>query len=89
MPPFIDALQKVVTARLADIAHSTSADPKDLAAAEQLYQLGHREFPPLKSLYRTNLPVPATTFPDVESRSSSTSGPASASHFPSPERFRR
>ena len=35
---------------------------KDLAAAEQLYQLGDREFPPLKSLYRTNLPVPATTF---------------------------
>ena len=35
---------------------------KDLASAEQLYQLGDQEFPPLKSLYRTNLPVPATTF---------------------------
>ena len=35
---------------------------KDLASAEQLYQLGEQEFPPLKSLYRTNLPVPATTF---------------------------
>jgi predicted ATPase/class 3 adenylate cyclase len=35
---------------------------KDLAAAEQLYQLGEREFAPLNSLYRTNLPVPATTF---------------------------
>ena len=35
---------------------------KDLGAAEQLYQLGDQEFPPLKSLYRTNLPVPATTF---------------------------
>jgi predicted ATPase/class 3 adenylate cyclase len=35
---------------------------KDLSAAERIYQLGEREFPPLKSLYRTNLPVPATTF---------------------------
>jgi predicted ATPase/class 3 adenylate cyclase len=35
---------------------------KDLAAAEQLYQVGDGEFAPLKSLYRTNLPVPATTF---------------------------
>jgi predicted ATPase/class 3 adenylate cyclase len=35
---------------------------KDLAAAEQLYQLGEQEFAPLNSLYRTNLPVPATPF---------------------------
>ena len=35
---------------------------KDLAAAERVYQLGEGEFPPLKSLYRTNLPVPATPF---------------------------
>ena len=35
---------------------------KDLAAAERVYQLGDREFPPLRSLYRTNLPVPATPF---------------------------
>ena len=35
---------------------------KDLAAPVVLYQLGDREFPPLKSLYRTNLPVPATPF---------------------------
>jgi len=35
---------------------------KDLAAAEQLYQVGGGEFAPLRSLYRTNLPVPATTF---------------------------
>jgi predicted ATPase/class 3 adenylate cyclase len=32
---------------------------KDLAAPERVYQLGGAEFPPLKSLYRTNLPVPA------------------------------
>ena len=35
---------------------------KDLAAAERVFQLGDSEFPPLKSLYRSNLPVPATPF---------------------------
>ena len=35
---------------------------KDLSAPERVYQLGEGEFPPLKSLYRTNLPVPATPF---------------------------
>jgi predicted ATPase len=35
---------------------------KDLGAPERVYQLGHDEFPPLASLYRTNLPVPATPF---------------------------
>jgi class 3 adenylate cyclase len=35
---------------------------KDLRAAERIYQLGAGEFPPLKSLYRTNLPVPSTPF---------------------------
>jgi predicted ATPase len=35
---------------------------KDLSAPERIYQLGDREFPPLKTLYRTNLPVPATPF---------------------------
>jgi class 3 adenylate cyclase len=35
---------------------------KDLSAPERLYQLGDAEFPPLKSLYRTNLPIPATPF---------------------------
>jgi predicted ATPase/class 3 adenylate cyclase len=33
---------------------------KDLAAAERVFQLGEREFAPLKTLYRTNLPVPTT-----------------------------
>jgi predicted ATPase len=32
---------------------------KDLAAPERVFQLGEGEFPLLKSLYRTNLPVPA------------------------------
>jgi class 3 adenylate cyclase len=35
---------------------------KDLSAPERLYQLGSAEFPRLKTLYQTNLPVPATPF---------------------------
>jgi predicted ATPase/class 3 adenylate cyclase len=35
---------------------------KDLSAPERVYQLGHDEFPPLKSLHQTNLPIPATQF---------------------------
>ncbi len=35
---------------------------KDLSAPERIYQLGEGEFPALKSLYRTNLPIPATPF---------------------------
>ena len=35
---------------------------KDLSAPERIYQLGSDEFAPLRSLYRTNLPVPGTTF---------------------------
>jgi predicted ATPase len=33
---------------------------KDLTASERIYQLGDREFPPLKSLNQTNLPVQPT-----------------------------
>ena len=32
---------------------------KDLAAAERVFQLGAADFPPLRSRYRTNLPIPA------------------------------
>ena len=35
---------------------------KDLSAPERIYQLGDGDHPALKSLYRTNLPVPATPF---------------------------
>ena len=35
---------------------------KDLSASERIYQLGAVEFPALKTLYRTNLPIPATPF---------------------------
>jgi predicted ATPase len=35
---------------------------KDLAAPERVFQLGALEFPPLKTLHQTNLPVPSTPF---------------------------
>jgi predicted ATPase len=35
---------------------------KDLSAPERIYQYGGGDFPPLRTLYRTNLPVPATPF---------------------------
>ena len=35
---------------------------KDLSAPERIYQLGDSDYPPLKTLYQTNLPVPATPF---------------------------
>jgi class 3 adenylate cyclase len=35
---------------------------KDLSAPERVFQLGVGEFAPIRSLHRTNLPVPATPF---------------------------
>jgi predicted ATPase/class 3 adenylate cyclase len=35
---------------------------KDLSAPERVFQLGAGDFPPIRSLHRTNLPVPATPF---------------------------
>jgi predicted ATPase/class 3 adenylate cyclase len=35
---------------------------KDLSAPERIYQSGDEKFPPLQTLYATNLPVPATPF---------------------------
>jgi predicted ATPase/Tfp pilus assembly protein PilF len=35
---------------------------RDLGAPERLFQLGMKDFPPLKTLHETNLPVPATPF---------------------------
>jgi predicted ATPase/class 3 adenylate cyclase/Tfp pilus assembly protein PilF len=35
---------------------------KDLSAPERIFQLGQQAFPALKSLHRTNLPIPATPF---------------------------
>jgi predicted ATPase/class 3 adenylate cyclase len=52
------------TAQLAELELSDLGEHrlKDLSAPERIYQLGDGEFPALKSLYRTNLPVPATPF---------------------------
>jgi predicted ATPase len=52
------------TARLVDTALTDLGEHrfKDLSAPEHVYQLGGGAFSPLKSLYRTNLPVPATVF---------------------------
>ncbi len=35
---------------------------KDLGAPERIYQLGDDEFPPLRTLHRTNLPIPPAPF---------------------------
>jgi predicted ATPase len=53
------ATAKLVDAELTDLGEHRL---KDLEAAERVYQLGGGAFPPLKSLYRVNLPIPATSF---------------------------
>jgi predicted ATPase/class 3 adenylate cyclase len=52
------------TARLVEIELTDLGEHrlKDLSAPERIYQLGEGDFPALKSLYRTNLPIPATSF---------------------------
>jgi predicted ATPase/class 3 adenylate cyclase len=60
--------QTVVSASTAELARGTALLDlgthrfKDLASEERVFQLGSGAFPPLKSLYRTNLPVPTTPF---------------------------
>jgi predicted ATPase/class 3 adenylate cyclase len=60
--------QTVVSASTAELARGIKLLDlgmhrfKDLASEERVFQLGSGDFPPLKSLYRTNLPVPATPF---------------------------
>jgi predicted ATPase/class 3 adenylate cyclase len=59
--------QVLVSASTAPLVETELADLgehrlKDLSAPERVYQLGDGDFPPLTSLYRTNLPVPATPF---------------------------
>jgi len=59
--------QVLVSAATASLVESELTDLgehrfKDLAAPERVFQLGGGEFPGLKSLYRTNLPIPATAF---------------------------
>ena len=52
------------TARLVDVELADLGEHrlKDLAESERVYQLGDDDFLPLKTLYRTNLPVPVTPF---------------------------
>jgi predicted ATPase/class 3 adenylate cyclase len=50
---------QLVEVELADLGEHRL---KDLSAHERIYQLGEGTFPPLKSLFRTNLPIPATPF---------------------------
>ena len=57
------------TAQLVELALTDLGEHrlKDLSAPERIFQLGEGGFPALKSLYRTNLPVPATAFLGRES----------------------
>jgi predicted ATPase len=52
------------TASLAELAVIDLGEHrfKDLSAPERVYQLGADEFPPPKTLYQTNLPIPSTPF---------------------------
>jgi predicted ATPase len=59
--------QVLVSASTASLVEASLRDLgehrlKDLSAPERICQLGEGDFPPLKTLYRTNLPVPATPF---------------------------
>lgn len=47
---------------------------KDLRAPERVFQFGDREFPPIRSLYRSNLPVPASSFLAVAASLARSSG---------------
>ena len=53
------ATASLVDAELTDLGEHRF---KDLGAPERVFQLSGEEFPALKSLYRTNLPIPATAF---------------------------
>jgi predicted ATPase/class 3 adenylate cyclase len=59
--------QVLVSASTASLVESELTDLgehrlKDLEAPERIFQLGVTEFPPLRSLHATRLPVPATPF---------------------------
>ena len=67
--------QVLVSAATAELVTQSGSEPqalplrdlgehrfKDLAAAERVFQLGPWDFPPIRSLYRTNLPVSMTAF---------------------------
>jgi predicted ATPase/class 3 adenylate cyclase len=53
------ATRSLVSANVTDLGEHRL---KDLSAPERIYQVGSEQFPPLKSLRRTNIPVPPTAF---------------------------
>ncbi len=57
-------LVSTTTAQLVDVQLTDLGEHrlKDMGAPERVYQLGSDVYPALKTLYRTNLPVPATPF---------------------------
>jgi predicted ATPase/class 3 adenylate cyclase len=59
--------QVLVSASTATLLETTLRDLgehrlRDLSAPERIFQLGDGAYPALKSLYRTNLPIPSTPF---------------------------
>jgi predicted ATPase len=59
--------QVLLSQAVADLAHAEVRDLglhrlKDLSAPERIFQLGTQDFPPLRTLHETNLPVPSTPF---------------------------
>ena len=62
----------------AGYATSAITGSKDLSDPERIYQLGAEDFPPLESLYRTNLPMPSTPFLGRRARAGCGARPAFA-----------
>ena len=54
-----ESTQRLIEAEVKDLGLHRL---KDLQAPERIFQLGHDEFPPLKSLNQTNLPIQPTSF---------------------------
>jgi predicted ATPase/class 3 adenylate cyclase len=50
---------ELVTDRLRDLGEHRL---KDLSEPERIFQVGDEEFPPLRTLFQSNLPIPATSF---------------------------
>ncbi|MEX0630253.1 MAG: adenylate/guanylate cyclase domain-containing protein [Chloroflexota bacterium] len=59
--------QVLVSSATASLVDATFRDLgphrlKDLSAPQKIFQIGEGEFPPLRTLYLTNLPIPSTAF---------------------------
>src|SRR5262245_17098607 len=71
LSPSTVSLLKPMSFRLRDLGEHRL---KDLSAPERLFQLGETQFPPLRTLHWTNLPVPATPFVGREKELAALSG---------------